>query len=57
MALTIGAIGVVLGNIGTSPLYAVDQIFFGPAHMLGVVLVAVGDASADGVSLSSAGPP
>jgi len=32
-ALTIGAIGVVLGNIGTSPLYAVDQIFFGPAHV------------------------
>ena len=33
VALTIGAIGVVLGNIGTSPLYAVDQIFFGPAHI------------------------
>ena len=32
-ALTIGAIGVVLGNIGTSPLYAVDQIFYGPAHI------------------------
>ena len=32
-ALTIGAIGVVLGNIGTSPLYAVDQIFYGPAHL------------------------
>jgi len=33
VALTIGAIGVVLGNIGTSPLYAVDQIFYGPAHI------------------------
>ena len=32
-ALTLGAIGVVLGNIGTSPLYAVDQIFYGPAHI------------------------
>jgi KUP system potassium uptake protein len=32
-ALTVGAIGVVLGNIGTSPLYAVDQIFYGPAHI------------------------
>ena len=32
-ALTIGAVGVVLGNIGTSPLYAVDQIFYGPAHL------------------------
>ena len=32
-ALTISAIGVVLGNIGTSPLYAVDQIFYGPAHL------------------------
>jgi KUP system potassium uptake protein len=32
-ALTIGAIGVVFGDIGTSPLYAVDQIFYGPAHI------------------------
>jgi KUP system potassium uptake protein len=32
-ALTVSAIGVVLGNIGTSPLYAVDQIFYGPAHV------------------------
>jgi len=32
-ALTIGAIGVVLGNVGTSPLYAVDQIFYGRAHL------------------------
>jgi KUP system potassium uptake protein len=27
-ALTVGAVGVVFGDIGTSPLYAVDQIFF-----------------------------
>ncbi|HXW22108.1 MAG TPA: KUP/HAK/KT family potassium transporter [Rhodomicrobium sp.] len=32
-ALTVGAIGVVFGDIGTSPLYAVDQIFYGPAHI------------------------
>ena len=30
-ALTIGALGVVFGDIGTSPLYAIDQIFLGPA--------------------------
>lgn len=30
-ALAIGALGVVFGDIGTSPLYAIDQIFFGPA--------------------------
>ena len=29
--LTIGALGVVYGDIGTSPLYAIDQIFSGPA--------------------------
>jgi KUP system potassium uptake protein len=28
-ALTIGALGVVYGDLGTSPLYAVNQIFFG----------------------------
>ena len=32
-ALTLGAVGIVLGNIGTSPLYALDQIFFGSAHV------------------------
>ena len=31
--LTIGATGVVFGDIGTSPLYAVDQIFYGPARI------------------------
>jgi KUP system potassium uptake protein len=29
IALTIGAMGVVYGDIGTSPLYAVNEIFFG----------------------------
>ncbi len=28
-ALTLGALGIVFGNIGTSPLYAMDQLFFG----------------------------
>lgn len=32
-ALVIGALGVVYGSIGTSPLYAIDQIFFGPARV------------------------
>lgn len=32
-ALTVGALGVVYGDIGTSPLYAIDQIFLGPANV------------------------
>ncbi len=32
-SLTLGAIGIVFGDIGTSPLYAVDQVFYGPAHI------------------------
>jgi len=47
-ALTIGAIGVVFGDIGTSPLYAIDQIFLGPAgvtptpdHVLGAISLAI----------------
>ncbi len=32
-AMTIGALGVVFGDIGTSPLYAINEIFFGPAHV------------------------
>ena len=31
--LTLGALGVVFGDIGTSPLYAVSQIFFGLGKM------------------------
>ncbi|MGA2895427.1 MAG: KUP/HAK/KT family potassium transporter [Xanthobacteraceae bacterium] len=27
--LTVGALGIVYGDIGTSPLYAMDQLFFG----------------------------
>lgn len=33
-ALTIGALGVVYGDIGTSPLYAVNEIMFGRAKLL-----------------------
>ena len=29
--LSIGALGIVYGDIGTSPLYAMDQLFFGRA--------------------------
>jgi len=47
-ALTIGALGVVYGDIGTSPLYAIDQIFLGPAsvaptpeNVLGAISLAI----------------
>ena len=30
-ALALGALGIVFGDIGTSPLYAIDPIFSGPA--------------------------
>ncbi|TDR79919.1 KUP system potassium uptake protein [Paludibacterium purpuratum] len=30
---TLGAIGIVYGDIGTSPLYALNQIFHGPARL------------------------
>src|SRR6185437_125688 len=30
-ALSVGALGIVYGDIGTSPLYAMDQLFFGGA--------------------------
>src|SRR6516165_4967275 len=46
--LTIGALGVVYGDIGTSPLYAIDQIFLGPAavapkpdNVLGAISLAI----------------
>lgn len=31
--LTLAALGVVYGDIGTSPLYAMNEIFFGHAHI------------------------
>src|SRR6516165_7023868 len=46
--LAIGALGVVFGDIGTSPLYAIDQIFFGsadigrtPENVLGAISLAI----------------
>ena len=33
-ALIVSAIGIVYGNIGTSPLYAVDQIFYGASQVV-----------------------
>jgi KUP system potassium uptake protein len=47
-ALTIGALGVVFGDIGTSPLYAVNEIFFGhgrvtptPGHVIGCLSLVI----------------
>ena len=47
-SLAIGALGVVFGDIGTSPLYAIDQIFFGsadigrtPENILGAISLAI----------------
>lgn len=31
--LTLGALGVVFGDIGTSPLYALHEVFAGPNPM------------------------
>ena len=46
--LAIGALGVVFGDIGTSPLYAIDQIFFAsakigriPENILGAISLAI----------------
>ena len=46
--LTIGSLGIVYGDIGTSPLYAMDQLFFGraggaqtPADVLGGVSLVI----------------
>src|SRR5919199_5689256 len=38
--LTLGALGVVFGDIGTSPLYALKEVFNGP-HVLAVTSTAV----------------
>ena len=48
IGLTIAALGVAYGDIGTSPIYAVNQIFFGfgnlpatPANILGAISLIV----------------
>ena len=47
-ALTVGALGIVYGDIGTSPLYALNQIFLGradlpltPANVLGGISLVI----------------
>ena len=46
-ALTLGAIGVVYGDIGTSVLYAVKEVFgsghvpFTPANIYGILSISV----------------
>ena len=39
--LTLGALGVVFGNIGTSPLYAVQTVFTADNHAVGTGQVEV----------------
>lgn len=46
--LLIGALGIVYGDIGASPLYAINEIFFGhghlsmtPAHVLGSISLVI----------------
>src|ERR1700722_5616930 len=43
--LVLGALGVVYGDIGTSPLYAINQIFFGVGHVPVNATTAVGAIS------------
>jgi KUP system potassium uptake protein len=43
--LTIAAVGIVYGDIGTSPLYALNQIFFGPAKAVPTPDVILGGIS------------
>lgn len=47
-ALALGALGVVYGDIGTSPLYAISELFFGhgkvpvtPEHVIGAISLVV----------------
>lgn len=47
-AMTIGAVGIVYGDIGTSPLYSLDQIYFGhgnvaltPGNVLGGISLVI----------------
>jgi KUP system potassium uptake protein len=44
-ALSIGALGVVCGDIGASPLYAIDQLFSGPAAVARTPANALGSIS------------
>lgn len=44
-ALTIAALGIVYGDLGTSPLYAFNEVFFGSGHLAATPLMAIGAAS------------
>lgn len=43
--LTVGALGIVYGDIGTSPLYAMNEVFFGSGHLAPTPEHVVGVAS------------
>ncbi len=45
LSLTIGALGVVYGDIGTSPLYAINEIFFGHHYKLNTTASILGPIS------------
>jgi KUP system potassium uptake protein len=45
VGLTVGALGIVYGDIGTSPLYAMDQLFFGRAGAAQTAADALGGVS------------
>lgn len=44
-ALTLAALGIVYGDLGTSPLYAFNEVFFGSGHLSTAPAMALGVAS------------
>jgi KUP system potassium uptake protein len=44
-ALTLAALGIVYGDLGTSPLYAFNEVFFGSGHLATTPAMAIGVAS------------
>ena len=48
-ALSLGALGVVFGDIGTSPLYAIEQLVSPPANGLAITPENVLGVSVPGV--------
>lgn len=44
-ALTLAALGIVYGDLGTSPLYAFNEVFFGSGHLTTTPAMAIGVAS------------
>jgi KUP system potassium uptake protein len=43
--LTLAALGIVYGDLGTSPLYAFNEVFFGSGHLATTAVSALGVAS------------